>query len=495
MIFWYFAGGMAALWGLLGSYVMVIRWVWKPIKLKGTTYSLVRPQWSRATDADLTPEERDELGRLSADFARAGFGPPVMHLLTGSISGADGLEALMTHPTTGDIGIILVARTKLARTFTLVIRSEFGDGTRVVTGASRNIGFFPRNPADDAANFSWVRDVATLWEAHRRRLDRAGKGGLARVTPDVDAIETYKGRTWDREHKWWVKCGYRWLDAASGRYRPTWKGAFLTVWKLNPPIKGWRARSRDRRFRRAWRALGMDAWQPGPTEPVAALAVPPESFADTDGPALRYAAGLAEGEIRWRRMGETLTVTCGGPTVGRVLLRQWGKLLSAMFFTSLLAITGAAMWSQWRQFSFLPAGQRWRLIHDAVQREALYALFGAAFLMWDAVRIFRAVRRAHGTITILANPGGLHFENLHGRCRRGRIARADVHALSVALAEVGVSGRRYRLELTPTDVSDRKLTLLRSRSITPLREVRDAMLTAMGMKAEEPMTETDRPGT
>jgi hypothetical protein len=91
MIFWYFAGGMAALWGLLGSYVMVIRWVWKPIKLKGTTYSLVRPQWSRATDADLTPEERDELGRLSADFARAGFGPPVMHLLTGSISGADGL--------------------------------------------------------------------------------------------------------------------------------------------------------------------------------------------------------------------------------------------------------------------------------------------------------------------------------------------------------------------------------------------------------------------
>ena len=481
---WYLIGGLAAVPVLLWLFVQFVKWVWVPIRLKGKVFSLVRPRWTAATDADLTPEERDVLGRLTAAFARAGFGPPMMHLLTGSIFGADGLEALMTHPATGDIGIVLVARAKQARAFTLGVRADFADGTRLVTGASRNISFFPPNPADDAANFGWVRDVPSLLEAHRRRLDRAGRRGDARVTPDATTIGAYRDRSWDREHAWWVRCGYRYLDASAGKYRATWKGSFLTVWKVTPPVKGWRVGRRERRFRRLWRELGMEAWQPPAAVPIAAIPVPPGPAVDPAGSPLRYEPTLAEGDIRHEQVGDTLTVRCGGPTAGRVLMRQWGKLLSAVFFAGVLCFTCFGLWNLWRISTGLPVNLRWPLLQGVLRRQAMYALLWTAFLVWDVARLIRALRSARGAATITASPAGLQFDNLPGRRRRGHWAREDVHGLSVVLDRVGLSGRRYRLDALPSDPRTRRLTLLRSRSAAPLQDVRRSLLRVMGMTAE-----------
>ena len=49
------------------------------------------------------------------------------------------------------------------------------------------------------------------------------------------------------------------LDEAAGLYRFTWKGAFLSTWKLVPPVKQIRVALRNRQSRKNWGKIGMSS--------------------------------------------------------------------------------------------------------------------------------------------------------------------------------------------------------------------------------------------
>ena len=481
---WYVICFFAALSLLLWLFAQFLRWVWVPFRSKGRAFSLVRPVRALVGDDDLTPDQRDVLGRLTAAFARAGFGPPTTHR-TAAVANATGLHRMMVHPRTGDLAVMIVATAKHTRDVVFAVRSEFADGRRISTGVNRNATVFPPNPADDPVSFPWVRDVPTVLEAHRRRVERAGRSAEPRATPGQDQVESYLDAAWDREHAWFVRCGYRYLDAADGKYRSTWKGAYLTAWKLTPPVKGWRARRRARRSRRLWRDLGLDAWQPPPPEPTPALPLPPDNgptAADPDGGPLQYEAALGEGVVRQQRVADTLTIHVGSPTAGRVLARQWARLLSAAFFTAVLCYALLHVWIVWQSWAGLPVRVRWALLRASLRYPLLLVLLWAGLLTLDVWRVVRAVRSARGPITVVASPAGLQFENLSGRRPTGHWRREDIQGLSVTLDGIGLRGRRYRLDVRPADAGGRRLTLVRARTAAPLQAIRRSIVQAMGME-------------
>jgi hypothetical protein len=484
---WYVIGGLAALTVAMWAYGQFLRWVWAPVRSKGRTFSLVRAQRTPVADTDLTPEQRDVLGRLTAAFAGAGFERPATFGAGASVANATGLQRLLVHPATGDVAVIVIAQAKNIRNVVFAVRSDFADGRRISTGVNRSVTLIPPNPADDAVSFPWVRDVPPVLEAHRRRLDRAGRASDPRVRVDPEHVDVYLDDNWDREHAWHVRCGYRYLDAAAGKYRATWKGAFLSVWKLTPPVVGWRARRRGRRSRRLWRHLGMDAWQEPTVAPAAALPLPPdETVLEPDRSPLRYQSAIQAGELRQQRVGDTLVVRLGTPTAGQVLLRQWAGLLSAAVFAGLLCFTLASAWLQWRRWGAFPPNVRYQLLGGTIRYHALFAPLWAGLLTLDIWRVARAVGGTRGTVTVVASPAGLQFENLPGRRRAGHLTRDDIGGLGVALDRVGLTGRRYRLYVRPADAGDRRLTLFRARSAPLLHDVRRSIVNALGMSVDAP---------
>jgi hypothetical protein len=165
----------------------------------------------------------------------------------------------------------------------VAVRSEFADGTQVVTGATRgDPSTLPRNPAIDSLGFSWVRDPRVLCEIHRRRLGHLGFGNRPRVAPPPGAELSYMDAERERDFAFWERVGYYHRHEAAGAMRLTWKGAFLSAWKMTEPVKSWRIWLRDGKACRAWRKLGMDGWRPPAVRaaPTPATLGPPQHDGD-----------------------------------------------------------------------------------------------------------------------------------------------------------------------------------------------------------------------
>ena len=453
-------------------FVQVVKWIVAPllVRMRGTMSLL--PAHRPAQSEHLTPELRDYIAAIISQFEVVGFERVAQLYHDKEMPDVTAIEALLVNRTTRDTGRIVACHAKLKRTLVYVISSGFADGTSIVTAHNRDIGIFPANPAIDVLTVSWVTDVATLCEFHRRRIERAGRTGQPRSIPESGQEIAYVDDVANRERVRLVQAGYMYADPARGVYRYTWKGAILCVWKLTEPVKGWRMRLRDRAARRIWNELAMDRWQSSrhTPPPLPLPAIPASASAPVE---LAYQAALAEGELRQERTTEGLTIRMGMPTVGAYLRRRWFSFVTIGFWSSLLLFYGY-LWGASTLWSL--AGSSLPLLRPTF---ILWFVACATFLVFDIYRLWAGVRKLRGEISLSASHAGLSFRNAPARQPTGFVPRERLDSLLVVLAKLGFRGREYRLEARIR--GNKRQVLLNGTNKEEMDKARDAIAQAMGI--------------
>jgi hypothetical protein len=486
MVSWWYVGLVVFL--LAGPLVLalVLRWVVVPIRMRSRQKMAVRPTYELTRAEQLTPEMQQFIGTAVRQFAAEGFEVAANLHQPDGVTNARGvatvrsIQVLLVNRATNDTAQIYIASAVTHRGMVLGVRSEFADGTRLSTGASGTPSIFPRDAADDAVAASWIKDARVLCEFHRRRLRSKGCSDRPRVgLPPGTELDRVR-RDLERESARLVRCGYKRLDPSGTHLLSTWKGAFLTTWRLTEPLKSRRLEARDRRARRAWDEVGMDDWRP-PVEPqpaaipaqaVAAPAaaakvpppLPPRPFAGhaplpppPPGPpvapaaavhpspstsGLAYETPLAFGEVRTEWSGPSLVVRVGGLSRGQYLARNWYGLIWPVLLLLFMASSLLSIWSYYVLASRAPAAR------PLTQQRLpwLLLVLWVVLLVLDLARLVRGLRRSRGATMLIASHDGLTFRNAPSTSAPdGQIPREEIESLNVLTAEAGLFRRTYRL--------------------------------------------------
>lgn len=461
---------------------LVLRWVIAPLVVRSKQRMAIRPAIEPTRDDQLTPELRQFVGDMVRQFAAEGFEAAANFHHPESVTDVRAVQIVFINRTSGDVGLVIASLNGTHRSLSFAVVSEFDDQTRLSTWASHTPSIFPPDPTSDGINARWVGDARTLYELHRRRLRAREWEGRPRVTPPPGGEADYVRRDWERELARYVRHGYKTLiDPPGTHLRLTYKGAFLTAWRLTEPLKSWRLRARDRRARREWDALGMDDWRP--PEPAEAATAPPPLPA---APGLGYETSLNAGEIRQERIDGALVVRVGGLTPGGYLARHWYALLWPAAMILILSLT---LLVYWRSYQF---AARWAPGARSMLPRSLWLslVMWGGLLAWDLYGWARKLRRARGTMVLSASEAGLTFRNAPAAVPDGHLDRAEVEALNVVPGEAGFVRRTYRLVAHVRGTS-RKQTLATGPDQPALEQVCQALGEAMGIQLPDDAEELD----
>jgi hypothetical protein len=143
----------------------------------------------------------------------------------------------------------------------IAFRTEFADGSQLVTSNFKLINAVPPKPGARTCTFIRFRNPQVLAEIHEAIVDRYYEGKRrdwpldTRFGGDATAfVRSHQPETLER----YVTSGYYYENRDENRLRLTLKGAFLTAWKNSSPWKGLRYQKRDREAARILKELGMD---------------------------------------------------------------------------------------------------------------------------------------------------------------------------------------------------------------------------------------------
>jgi hypothetical protein len=208
-----------------------------PIVIKFAQSLRVSPMMLEASLEELSPAARASLLELTRALGDVGFEALAYIRLPDQSPGSTGYLVLLVNREHGDIAAWACAqnafRTDMMPSFT----TRFDDDFEIVTRSWNQIGVFPQSPHEDRLNVPQIRDVRELYRVHCLRVNRSPRASGKRVVPqEGDVVEFIQSET-RREYEWLAECGYFWLDELAERYRPTWKGAFLMMWKMLFPVK------------------------------------------------------------------------------------------------------------------------------------------------------------------------------------------------------------------------------------------------------------------
>lgn len=454
-------------------------------KLRRTHVIKGQRQWEPTTAERLSPEMLEFVRQTVEGFRQIGFEVVLNARQPEGATGVlDAHRVLLVNRKTNDLALALLVRGKTARSLLLAVVSVFFDERRIVTFSQQQIGFLPKDPLIDSANFPNVSDPSLLWAAHLKRLARAGRDGQQRIAPAPGEEEAYLQSVDDRERTCIVTCGYYWRDL-SGDYRLTWKGTVLAICKMMEPIQRWRMRRAQRKADQLWHELGMNI--PTPSMPIncaeSITSAPGQARPPTEGTAdavqllsLPYDAVLQPGEIRQSSDAPGLIVRIGLPSVGQLLVSRWPWLLYLAFVVYMLGWTLLRLWF-WVKLSsvFWPAFP---------SRSTVFTPFlclWTLLLIWELWNTWRSLSQARGTVVLVANEEGVRFANAIGRPHSGFIPRRNFHSFRVAIAGGGgVPPRMHRIVLRSND-GRRPIPLAIGRDPAALRDVANSITRALGL--------------
>jgi hypothetical protein len=464
---WYYWG----MWIVIASFVLgflikpFLIYIWIPIKSHRKHPHDVECAHEPADLETMSPEARQQLERVLAQFREEGFepiGPPLARTANEVISS---VQTILIN-SKGDIGEIFSTSARsnaLVRSQTFVVRSKFEDGSQVATVSSRSPGVFPRDPTRDVANFHWVKDAHTLCEAHRRRMSELGFHDRTRVAPRMGEHEAFEKEEGRKEMNRVAARGYYYFDEKARVYRKTWKGSFLMSWKLSTPWRQWRMGREDRRAQQAWRDLGMDQWRLGvPAATAVERAPAPVSQ-------VQYEPQLPEGEVHTHAADGVLTVRIGMQSRGKFLARQWLQYYAIVTFGFMI---GSMHYFRWLYARGRPMTPRGTLIY----------CFWWAVIVWAISTLIIGLIRRRGTVTLVASPRGLTYRNILALRGEGELDREEIKALLVVVYKLGLRGRTYQLLLSG-EMRD-QYTLALGKDKKELERVRDLITEALGVKEQ-----------
>jgi hypothetical protein len=196
-----------------------------------------------------------------AGLTPLGFKPVLSYSKTKLVPNAIAFSTLFKNDKTSEVATLIntfgsggIVRIKVSL---LVFRTEFADGTEVLTSNSNFPSQFPpEGPPVHGFIFPQVRDPGRLYTVHQAVVSQF-EGRSPRRDPIGDDPDGYLRRIQQREFARFLACGYYYLDEARGVQRPTWKGAIMATLKLIWPVKAIRKIWRRWKAARMLRELGM----------------------------------------------------------------------------------------------------------------------------------------------------------------------------------------------------------------------------------------------
>jgi hypothetical protein len=452
-----------------------LQWIVAPIVIRGRQTISLHPRREPVNPEMLTPEFRELVAEVIPQFAAEGFELAAGFHQPDTVPGVVGIGFLLVNRRTQDIAQVFGTQGKGSRSLNFTVRSQFNDDTHVITGYRRTMSQFPRHPSFDSQAFPWVRDAHTLCELHRRRLARRGKADQARVAPAAGDELAYFQRESDQIFAWWQRVGYVYPVPETGVLRFTWKGAFLSCWKLSNPIKRWRMQRRDRWALAEWRELGMDQWRsphmPSPPMRYVLEGVQPSATAG-----LGYEIALAPNQVREEPTATELVVRVGAPTVGRYFADHWPTLVSAAFWCTCLGLIALVSWSAYALSPRL-------LRRGGASFPTGPIVLPVLFLCWDLYKLIRGMLGLRGTTVLTANGHGLSFRNVPAFSGSGQFRRDEIRSLHVVLHRAGFRPSRRLYRLLVSLESGRSQTLLIHPDAQELNRLRTRLAEAMGIES------------
>ncbi len=231
-----------------------------PFLIHRTHWSALEPNFAPfdPDGPDSPPELRRYFAQAAEELELLGFEHELSRRTKQATNNAEGFVSLFRNRETmetariitavGATGIVRIAYSDAG------FRTEFSDGTEVVTSNRRSPKVYPTMPPPyHGQAFPQIREIGHLLVIHRALADHFGAGRIPVDAVGDDPGEFLRQVDHKRPQAHHVACGYNYVDEMAGVQRLTWKGAVLMTWKLSPPIK--QVRLAWERFRAA-RLLG-----------------------------------------------------------------------------------------------------------------------------------------------------------------------------------------------------------------------------------------------
>lgn len=272
-----FAGVIILL--IIGAYLIGAMYIYAPFKIRRQQAKDVRVHYVPIELPDLAPEVAQAFVDASRGLVACGF-QALGHLTHYTHKTAqESYVSIWVNPSGVDhaqiIGVCTPSELQGLRVVTLVtFRTEFSDGTSIVTTSSSSAGVFPRDPKVSPVRCPGIRDFALLYRFHRARVDR-DRGRRTATLDHVKDARTRMENEWTETFQRLIGAGYYSLDQTRQKYVPTLKGAFLMTYRLLPPFKQIQRFQRDRLTERTLRELGfggMNAFRNAQSFPALASA-------------------------------------------------------------------------------------------------------------------------------------------------------------------------------------------------------------------------------
>lgn len=246
---------------LLALICFLALYVIAPLKIRKTQTKDIDVHFIPAELTDLPGEVAPAFYVASNQLASCGFrslGTVRQHLWN---TGQNGFISLWVNETLLDsiqiIGICTPSHVGGWKVVTLVtFRSEFTDGTSIVTSNSPSASVFPPDRRLSSVRCPGVYDIALIHRFHRARVERdRGKrqATLDRASDPVSRLRMEHKETFERM----IAAGYFAIDETGLQYVATYKGAYLMAYKLLPPFKQIQKIRKDRAVNRTLRELGF----------------------------------------------------------------------------------------------------------------------------------------------------------------------------------------------------------------------------------------------
>ncbi len=243
--------------------------IWAPLQIKWKHWLGADPHYEPIdADSDQVPLRVAESIEETAGRVEAlGFRPLGLFLSDRTTANGASYIYLFENPEARCISQLftIFVASGVVRQVTTVLnfRTEFTDGTSLITANSRIAKLFPPvRMREGSMSFPWIDAPRSLYEIHRASVAHYAADGVPRETDIRDPADFLRasGR---REIAGFAEVGYMRLDEARRVYRYTWKGAILGFCKLTWPIKPIRLMLRRREARRILRELGLDRFAAG----------------------------------------------------------------------------------------------------------------------------------------------------------------------------------------------------------------------------------------
>jgi hypothetical protein len=146
---------------------------------------------------------------------------------------------LLCNRERGDMAAVTFLDTraqKIVMTHSLaVFFSQCQDQERVVTNRT-DAGLLPSKPNVRAFHFPAATDLRSLYRIHRAWMEHEFKSAELTLPAPGDEVKHY-GELDERALQYIAGVGLMFLESKSGKYRMTWRGACLLMWKSTFPWK------------------------------------------------------------------------------------------------------------------------------------------------------------------------------------------------------------------------------------------------------------------